>query len=754
MKKKLLFLKATLLTMVLVFGAGFASMAATFTATTSGNWSSATTWGATGPGFNITDADIVTVPVGVNVTLDADLIINNASAGLSIAGTLTGATTSLALTAGTLSGTLTGTVTLSSLTVGATGWITSLGPINVGTFANSQATLALGAVVTVTNTLALNAGGLQLNTGGAIDLANNATLNMAGGSYSIVGGGLLTLAGTFNLLYSGSATAIGLETALAGLQNVTINLLSASSQLELSSNLSVLGTLSIQQGVLNLNGNSLTINGGINTASAGSILGSATSNIIVNGTGSVGTISMASSGQMINNLTIGITGGGNVALASDISVAGALSVNAGSLNLNGNNLTVGGTISEIGTGTIIGGSSSAITINGTGAIGTLLLSTQGNTLSNLTVNIASAGTVLLGSAITVSGTLALNGGSLDLNGQNLTIGGAITPSGTGSISGNILSNITFSGTGNAGTLLFTTGSQVINNLTANIGGSGMVSLGSNATIGGTLTLAQGNISIGNYNLTIPATGTVQGGSAASYVITNALTADTGSLIMTIATATSAMYQVGTLANYAPVNITNNAALSGVFGAMAHPGVFASGTTGANLANTTSVVNTSWDITSSLATGNNVNLEMFWNTAMQANGFDNTQAYVSHYTNGAWNTSALTAATAVSGGFSLALTGVTSFSPFAVFDKNTTTAIQYVKPAASFSIYPNPAADQINVTVLGADNFSVLKIYDAIGNEILSQRVVNALAVIDISNLTSGVYFASLNGGMTKKFIKE
>jgi len=282
----------------------------------------------------------------------------------------------------------------------------------------------------------------------------------------------------------------------------------------------------------------------------------------------------------------------------------------------------------------------------------------------------------------------------------------------------------------------------------------MVSLGSNATIGGTLTLAQGNIAIGNYNLTILPTGTVQGGSSASYIISNGLSADTGSLKMTVGTAASAMYQIGTMANYAPANITNNATLSGVFSVMAHPGVFASGTTGANLANTTSVVNTSWDVTSSLTSGNNVSLEMFWNSAMQVNGFDNTQAYISHYTGGAWNTSALTAATAVNNGFSLALTGVTSFSPFAVFDKNTTTAIQYIKPAASFSIYPNPAADQINITVVGADNFAVLKIYDAIGNEISSQRVVNALAVIDVSNFTPGVYLASLNDVTTKKFIKQ
>ncbi|MDB5281915.1 MAG: hypothetical protein JWO06_990, partial [Bacteroidota bacterium] len=376
----------------------------------------------------------------------------------------------------------------------------------------------------------------------------------------------------------------------------------------------------------------------------------------------------------------------------------------------------------------------------------------GNTLGNLTVNIASAGSVLLGSALTVSGTLALNGGSLNLGGQNLTIGGTINTSGTGSIGGNILSNITFNGTGNAGTLALTTGSQTISNLTINIGGSGSVALGSNATVGGVLTLAQGNIALGHYTLTIPVTGSVQGGSAASYIVTN----DTGSLMMTVANAgATAMYQVGTLANYAPVNLTNNSTLAATFNVIAHPGVLASGTTGADISLAQSVVNTSWEVSSSLTTGANVNLEMFWNSTMQVNGFDNTQAFVSHFTAGAWNTNTLAAATAHAGStYSLALNGVTSFSPFAVFDKNTVTAISDIKADATFRVFPNPVADFITVSVLNIGKDNTLKIFDALGNEVASHIITNSISSFDMSGLTPGVYFASLNNTATRRFIKQ
>ena len=297
-----------------------------------------------------------------------------------------------------------------------------------------------------------------------------------------------------------------------------------------------------------------------------------------------------------------------------------------------------------------------------------------------------------------------------------------------------------------------TASQAINNLTVNIGSAGSVALGSNIIVGGTLTLAQGNINIGSYNLTIPVTGSLQGGSLTSYVITP----DTGSLIMTVLNAGAAStFQVGTLVNYAPVTVTNNSTLTGAFSVSAHPGVFANGTIGTDVSLTQPVVNTSWEVSSSLVTGINVNLQMLWSTTMQVNAFNNTQAYISHYTGGTWNTSAFAAATAHSGGtYSLALNGVTSFSPFAVFDRNTSTAIQDVNANAAFAVYPNPANNLLQISVLETGSPQSLKVFDMLGNQIISQPVENAVTSLDISNFASGVYFVSLNNHLTKKFIKE
>jgi hypothetical protein len=754
MNKNLSLAKATFLTVLLLIGVSYTTMATTYTAAISGNWSSSTTWGGTAPGFNISGADNVVVPVGIVVTLDGDLTVNNASAALAVAGTLTGTTTNIDLFSGTLSGS--GLVTLHYLTVGAAGAVTSLGTISVNQLSNSQPSLSLAAILNVSNTLVLNGGVLGLTTGGALNLANNVTITMAGGTYNALGG-LPTLAGSYNLLYTGAVSTIGTEAALLGLEDVTVNLASTTNQLSLAGNLTVTGALSLQQGVLNLAGNTLTIAGGVNTSANGSIAGSNNSNLVVNGTGSVGTIAFKSTAQTLNNLTLNIISTGSVSLASDLTVKGITTLTAGSLNLNGQTLTVSGTIAAAGLGTITGSSTSGVVVNGAGAVGTLMFSPSGNTLGSLTVNTTGvAGTVLLGSALIVTGALNTGGGTLNLNGQNLTISGSINSSGTGSISSSALSSINFNGAGNAGTLTLTTGllTQTVNDLTVNIGSTGTVALGSAMTVAGTMTLAQGTINIGKYDLTIPVTGTLTGGSSASYVATS----DTGSLIMTIAAVgANAQYKVGTIVNYAPVTVTNNSALAGSFNVTAHQGVFSNGFVGGNMSTTGSVVNTSWDVSSSIVTGANVDLEMFWNTSMQVNGFDNTQAYVAHYTGGAWTTHALAAASAHAGGtFSMTLAGVTSFSPFAVFDRNTTTAITDLAAADMLQVYPNPASDKMMVQTGTVSEKTNIEISDISGQIVGRYILAAGNNSISVADLSAGSYFIKVSNSQVnavKKFAK-
>jgi len=747
MYHKIQLTKATLLTAILIFGTSLASMATDYTATVSGNWSSSLTWGGTAPSFSTTGADNITIPVGVTVTQDADVTINNASAVLLVVGTLTG-TTNLNLTAGTLTGA--GTVVLNDLTVGTGGWITSVGTISVSQLANSQATLAISAVMSVSNTVVLNAGVAELAAGGVLNLATNTTINMAGGTFNALAG-LPTLAGTYNLLYTGAVSAIGAEASLTGLHNVTVNLASATNQLSMAGNLSVTGVLSLQQGVLNLAGNTLTIIGGV-TTTAGSVAGSATSNLVVNGTGSIGSLAFTAGAQTLGNLTLAILGSGSVSLASDVAVDGITTLTSGNLNLNGNTLNIAGTIAA-GTGTIIGSSTSGIILSGTGLVGTLPLGTAASTIGTLTVNIASAGNVLLSNALTVSNTLTLLNGSLDLSGQSLTIGGVVNSSG-GTISGSLLSDITFNGSGSAGTLALTAASSTINNLTINIGSGGSVALASPVTLAGVLTLAQGTIDIAKNDLTMLTAATITGGSAASYVVTS----DTGSLIMTVANAgANGLFQVGTAADYAPVTVTNNSTLAGTFFVLAHEGVLLNGTTGPDISQFQPVVNTSWNVESSLTTGANVNLLMGWNTSMQVNAFDNTQAYISHYTAGAWNTSAITASTILGGGlFSLALTGVTSFSPFAVFGHNVTLGVVAVNSKDVMEVYPNPSTDKLTIQIASASAVTNVEITDISGQTVARFELTNGDNTINIASLNTGSYFVKVSNSemsAVKKFVK-
>ena len=75
----------------------------------------------------------------------------------------------------------------------------------------------------------------------------------------------------------------------------------------------------------------------------------------------------------------------------------------------------------------------------------------------------------------------------------------------------------------------------------------------------------------------------------------------------------------------------------------------------------------------------------------------------------------------------------------------------------FSIYPNPAQDQLNIRFLELANNTSLEIYDIHG-KLLKSLMINDLEThLDVSEYASGVYFVRLigesNNTQIKKFIK-
>jgi hypothetical protein len=145
----------------------------------------------------------------------------------------------------------------------------------------------------------------------------------------------------------------------------------------------------------------------------------------------------------------------------------------------------------------------------------LVFTTGSQTLGTLTVN-NGGGNFALGSALSVSTTLTLTAGVLNLNGQTLTVDGNI--SGTGAtLSGSTSSVLTVNGTGaiTAASISFTSGSRVLNTLTLNRSTS-TFTLGTDLQVTSALNLTSGRLAIGSNTLTLD--GNFSGSASNSLVL--------------------------------------------------------------------------------------------------------------------------------------------------------------------------------------------------------------------------------------------
>lgn len=160
----------------------------------------------------------------------------------------------------------------------------------------------------------------------------------------------------------------------------------------------------------------------------------------------------------------------HVKMAKDITVAGTYTPQLGSLIINGNTLTISGTVSGTLTnaGTITGSTTSNIVLSGSGNVtGALSFAVGGQTLNNLTLTRGASGVATLGTSLTVNNTANLVAGALAIGGQTLTLSGNIV--GAGTLTGSAASNLTIGGSSatSVGVLSFTSGAQLLNNFTLN-----------------------------------------------------------------------------------------------------------------------------------------------------------------------------------------------------------------------------------------------------------------------------------------------
>lgn len=393
------------------------------------------------------------------------------------------------LNAGTgLSHTMAGNFTANGTFNGGTSTVTFNNTTNKNISSGGALTfyhLAIASSDSVTVVSNISISGNLTNNG--IFVNDGVTVSFTGSSNSIIGGA----ATPFDILAINKTAAI---TTLAV-------------------NISNLSDLTVSSGTLDLATLTATDNstdGGTLTLAAGTTLkigGTSPTTFDAFSFGSTSTVEYTGSGQTVNvaptygNLTVSTSGATTIS-SSTYTIAGNFTVNSGTLSAgNGTVLNITGNYSQSG-GTFSGGTGSTFNIAGNFSLssGTFTPSTSATTHS-------------------VGGTWTMTGGTFTNTNTSIRFNGTGTQ--------------TVSSTGN------------FNSVTINKS-SGTVSLSSNITIGGTLTLTSGNIVSNSFTVILSSTGSVS--RTSGHIV--------GNLQKNVATGTpTRTFEIGDASKYSPVSLT-------------------------------------------------------------------------------------------------------------------------------------------------------------------------------------------------------
>jgi hypothetical protein len=739
--------------------------ATTYTATQSGNWSSALTWGGSGsPGNSIGGIDNVIIPSGINVSLDMDVTVSSLISSLSVSGSLTSTTNSLTISQGSITGT--GTMNMYYVEIDNLGTMSFTGTMTSKCFVNSGASITLGGGMIINDTLILNSGSITFNTGSTLTMNANSNIKISSGSMSL-SGGALAATGNYAVIYVGGSKTSGIETGIStGAHDIWINMTDSSQVLTLGSSMTVNGTIHNSLGKLAIGANTLSIMGDYMATSNGKIQGSSSSRLMLGSTNAISSTFTFSSGSTFQWIQVNLGASVNANFSGSFSVDTIHMKNGTSTFINASNLTMstGGVfIWENGTFTLGSGmftGTNSYSVIYKGGNKTSSFEVKGSGLNNVMVDMSSTSNVVtINNNLIVKGIMNMNNGSLNLNSHNLYLNGMYSSTLNGTIQGNVNSSIKINNTSASfgDTLSFMAAQSNLDSLTINTMASTWVWLGSDLTVQN-LNMMSGSIMLTTGDLTVNSTGSIIGYDSSKYIGTSAA----GSLVMNVNTSSPyVLFPIGTNSSYSPASLQLTSGTSGMFHVNVQNGMWSNGNSGTNMALTQSVVNRTWYIQEPTQTGAlNANLQVQWNASEEMNSFDRTHAFVSHYTNSAWDNTSVGAASSVSGSFyQMTRTNLTSFSPFAVVDKNATTGIEKTTGTNSItlSIYPNPTTNVVTIDFKNTDAKS-LELYDEIGNKVYSNENLdkNALSKIDMSYLPSGTYYVKVSttaDPIFKKLIK-
>ncbi len=494
--------KGLFLALILIISAITVASATTYYSRANGNWNSSTTWSTvsytsnTNAGTFPVAGDIVNIGNGFTVTVT----VNAGCASITYDNTINSANNTITITSG-ITLTVSGAITIPRLT-------------------NNTNTLAVGAGTLNAGSIAFTNGGggqrhqLTISTGTAT-ITGNVTETGSTGSATIAftGAGLLQLGGTIFTSATGTlttATGCTVEYNGSGAQNIGdfayVNLkLSGGNTKTLqtgfgTSTTSASGTLTVLQNTtLNLS------TAGIATPTNVVMDGGATTGATISGTG---TLTLGGN-VTVNDATTG-TSGATISAPISLTNGQTRTFTVADDGTSATDFTISGIISSTGSivkagaGTMV--LSSANTYSGTTTISQGILSASNIVVVGGNSNLGNAtSAVVLGSGST-SGTLSYTGNTATFT-RGFTVsagGGGITNTTanlltitTGGIANGGQLNLSNTGTGGTtiSSVISGAGSVLINNT-----GSGVTTYSGTNTYTGTTTVSSGVLQLGNTNV--------------------------------------------------------------------------------------------------------------------------------------------------------------------------------------------------------------------------------------------------------------